>query len=190
MFRSPVLSSTLLITVLIAVASAEVPRKAPDFAVQTGPGKYIWLSEYAGKTVVLGFILTTCPHCQFTTGILNRLHKDYADKGVVVFESAIEPMSSLNIPNFVKQLGVNFTVGYNEQNYAGKFLGKAENEPMMMPQVVIIDSKGMIRAQYAGDDLTFSEGIQETTLRDKLDELTKGQATPKPPAPKLPAKTQ
>jgi peroxiredoxin len=171
---------------LAGAATTEVPRKATDFAIQTAPAKYIWLSDYSGKTVVLGFILTTCPHCQFTTGILNRIHKDYADKGVVVFESAIEPMSSLNIPNFVKQLGVTFTVGYNEQNYAGKFLGKAENEPMMMPQVVIIDSKGMIRAQYAGDDLAFSEGIQETTLRDKLDELTIGQATTKPPARKTP----
>jgi peroxiredoxin len=189
MFRSPVLSSTLLMTALLATG-AEVPRKAPDFAIQTGPRKYIWLSEQTGKTVVLGFILTTCPHCQFTTGILNRIHKDYADKGVVVFESAIEPMSSLNIPNFVKQLGVTFPVGYNEQNYAGKFLGKEENEPMMMPQVVIVDSKGMIRAQYAGDDLTFSEGIQETTLRDRLDELTKGQATTKPPAPKSTVKTR
>jgi hypothetical protein len=65
---------------------------------------------------------------------------------------------------------------------------------MMMPQVVIIDPKGMIRAKFAGDDLTFADSIQETTLRDKLDEIVKGQAAPKkPPVPsakKAPAKTQ
>ncbi|HWE52509.1 MAG TPA: TlpA disulfide reductase family protein [Bryobacteraceae bacterium] len=167
-------------------AAAEVPRKATDFAIQTGPGKYIWVNDFSGKTVVLGFILTTCPHCQFTTGILNRIHKDYADKGVVVLESAIEPMSSLHVPDFLKKFGVSFPVGYDEQNYAGKFLGKAENEPMMMPQVVLIDPSGTIRAQYAGDDLTFTEGIQETTLRDALNEIIKKQAASKPPARKAP----
>ena len=59
-------------------AAGEIPRKAIDCAVQTGPSKYIWLNEYAGKTVILAFILTDCPHCQFTTGILNKVQKDYA----------------------------------------------------------------------------------------------------------------
>ena len=166
---------------------------ATDFAIQTAPEKYIWLSDQAGKTVVIAFILTTCPHCQYTTGILNKIHKDYAGRNVVVFESAIEPMSSLHIADFVKKLGVNFPVGYNEQNYVLKFLGKEENTPMLMPQVVIVDPKGMVRAQYGADDLTFSESIQETTLRDKLDEITKGQAAAKPPVPsvnKSPVKTQ
>ena len=172
----------------LLAAAAELPRKATDFAIQTGPDKYTWLSDLSGKTVVMAFILNTCPHCQFTTGILNRIHKDYADKGVVVLESAIEPMSSLHIPDFVKKLGVTFPVGYNEQNYAGKFLGKEENAPMMMPQVVMIDSKGMVRAQFAGDDTIFAEGIQETTLRDTLDGILKGQAAPKQPANKAPAK--
>lgn len=179
-------------------AAADLPRKAMDFAVQTGPDKYTWLSEYEGKTVVIAFILTTCPHCQFTTGVLTRIHKDYAGKGVVVLESAIEPMSSLHIPDFVKHFGVTFPVGYDEQNYVDKFLGKEENAPMMMPQVVLIDSKGMIRRQFAGDDTVFTEAIQETTLREALDEILKGPAapgstpgsTPRPPAPKAQTKKQ
>jgi thiol-disulfide isomerase/thioredoxin len=183
----------LLTATLCATAfagAAEVPRKATDFAIQTGPEKYIWLSEYAGKTAIVGFILTTCPHCQFTTGILNRIAKDYADRGVVVIESAIEPMSSLNIPAFVKKLSVTFPVGYNEQSYAAKFLGKEEHEPMLMPQIVFIDAKGMIRAQFAGDDPSFAEAIQEGTLRSEVDQLLKEQATSRPPARKAPAKTQ
>jgi peroxiredoxin len=177
----------LLVASLLAPA-AEIPRKAMDFAVQTAPEKYIWLNEYTGKTVVVAFILTTCPHCQFTTGILNRIRNDYAERGVVVVESAIEPMSSLHIPDFVQKLGVSFPVGYNEQSYAAKFLGYPETEPMLMPQVVFIDAKGMIRAQFAGDNPGFAEAVQETTLRSKLDEIIKEQTAAKPPARKLPAK--
>src|ERR1700679_3649707 len=119
---------SFLISVCLASA-AGVPRKATDFAIQTGQDKYTWLNEYAGKTVIVAVILTTCPHCQFTTGILNQIQKDYASRGVQVIPTAIEPMSSLHIPDFVKKLGVIFPVGYDEQNYAGKFLGKEENEP-------------------------------------------------------------
>lgn len=119
------LLSSLLCVAAINAFAADVPRKAPDYAIQTGPEKYIWLSDYAGKTVVLGFILTTCPHCQFTTGILTKLEKEYAPKGVVFLESAIEPMSSLHIADFKKQLNVDFPVGYNEQSYAATFLERA-----------------------------------------------------------------
>jgi cytochrome oxidase Cu insertion factor (SCO1/SenC/PrrC family) len=46
--------------------TSQLPRKAAPFGVQTAPDKYTWLSEYEGKTCVIAFILTTCPHCQFT----------------------------------------------------------------------------------------------------------------------------
>ena len=76
--------------------------------IQTAPEKYVWLSQQSGKTCVLAFILTTCPHCQFTVGLLNKIQKDYADKGVVIIASAIEPMSSLHIPDFMKLLKPQF----------------------------------------------------------------------------------
>lgn len=169
----------------LAIAAGDVPRKAIDFAVQTGPSKYIWLNEYAGKTVILAFILTDCPHCQFTTGILNKIQKDYAGRGVQVIESAIEPMSSLHIPAFVQKMGTTFPVGYDEQTYASKFLGRVEEEPMLMPQVVFINGKGRIQAQFSGDDPGFANPIQENTLRSTLDRILKEtQAAARTPAHK------
>jgi thiol-disulfide isomerase/thioredoxin len=183
------LSSLVLTSCVLSATAAELPRKATDFAVQTAPEKYIWLSEHEGKTVVLAFILTTCPHCQFTTGILNKLEKEYAPKGVIFLESAIEPMSSLHIPDFKKQMGVTFPVGYNEQGYASKFLGGGENDPMLMPQLVIIDGKGMIRSQFSGDDPGFARPVQEATIREAIENAMKGTAPRKvmKPAPAAPA---
>lgn len=164
----------------VSAFAADVPRKAPDYAIQTGPGKYIWLSEFSGKTVVLAFILTTCPHCQFTTGILTKLEKEYAPKGVVFLESAIEPMSSLHIPDFKKALNVDFPVGYNEQSYAATFLGAGPDDPMLMPQMVVIDAKGMISTQFAGDEPGFARPQQEATIRAAIDKALGSGAKPKP----------
>ena len=157
-----------------------VPRKAFDIGIQTGTDKYLWLSEQSGKTVVVAFILTTCPHCQFTVGLLSKIQKDYADKGVLVMATAIEPMSSLHSPEFVKQFKPQFPIGYNEQNYVQKFLGRPDNDPMFMPQLVFVDRNGIIQAQYAGDDPALAKDIQEKSLRDAVEKALKAGAAKKP----------
>ena len=163
----------------------KVPRPATDIGIQTGPEKYIWLSEYKGKTCIVAFILTTCPHCQFTTGILNRIQKDYAARGVQVLASAIEPMSSLHIPDFQKKFSPAFPVGYNEQNYVAKFLALPENAPLFVPQIVMVDTKGIIRVQYDPDSPRLANDVQEKTLREDLDATIKaGQAAPAAPGRK------
>jgi hypothetical protein len=166
----------LICALALGAEEPKVPRPATDIGIQIGPEKYIWLSQYSGKTCILAFILTTCPHCQFTTGILNRIQKDYAGRGVQVIESAIEPMSSLHIPDFEKKTGAVFPVGYNEQSYAAKFLGLPENEPMLVPQIVMVDAKGVIRVQYTGEAPGLREEVQEKTLREDLEKtITEGE---------------
>lgn len=163
----------LILATLTATFAAEpvVPRKAPPLGIQMGPEKYTWLSEYSGRTCVVAFILTTCSHCQFTTGVLNRIQKDYTAQGVQIIASAIEPMSSLNIPDFRKKFTPEFPVGYNEQEYAAKFLGYAETDPMIVPQIVIVDKAGMIRAQIGGDAKEMLAETQEKNLRAALDQV-------------------
>jgi hypothetical protein len=178
----------LFLAVLSCCAFAQepqVPRKATELAIQTAPDKYLWLSQYSGKTCIVAFILTSCPHCQFTTGILNRLQKDYAARNVQVLATAIEPMSSLHLADFQKAFMPAFPVGYNDQSYIAKFLGRGPNDPMMMPQLAFVDRNGIIRAQYAGDDPALSKDIQEKSLREALERTIKeGQATLRSSAPK------
>jgi peroxiredoxin len=197
--NSPVRLISILALLLACVAglplqagSAPVPRKAPAFAVQTAPEKYLWLSDYAGRPVILAFILTDCSHCQYTTGLLSKMQRDYADSGLQVIESAIDTMSALHIPDFLKKLNPPFPVGYNEQNYAAVFLGYGATDPMFAPQIVFIDKTGMIRAQFGGDDPKLLQEVQEKTLRETLDltlkaggqESKKGLTASRPSAPR------
>ena len=55
----------------------QVPRKAENIGIQLAPEKYTWISDYSGKTLIVACILTTCPHCQYTTGVLNHIAKEY-----------------------------------------------------------------------------------------------------------------
>ena len=68
----------LLVLLALYAQAATIPRKAPPFAIQMNDGKQVQLGTYKGKVVVLAFILTTCPHCQAVTRVLNKLQPEYA----------------------------------------------------------------------------------------------------------------
>ena len=158
-------------------AGATVPRPSPDFAISLTDGKQIHPSQYQGKVVVLAFILTYCQHCQFTTQILARLQKDYGPQGLQVIASAIEDMASMAVPDFIKKFQPGFPVGFDQRDYVENYLEHPVMYKLLMPQVVVIDRKGTIRAQFARDDKFFENAEQEKNFRDLLDPLLKeGQA--------------
>jgi peroxiredoxin len=157
---------------LVLAAGGAVPRKAPEFRIQTGPQNYIQLSQYAGRTVLLAFVLTDCSHCQATTKVLNAIQKDYVIRGVQVLESAVDMAAPLRIDAFRRTLQPVFPVGYNRVEEAAKFLGYPPGVPMLMPVIVFIDRYGTIRAQFDGEDKAMKD--QDKNLRLTLDQGMNG----------------
>jgi peroxiredoxin len=178
-FRASVAACWLSIATAFA---AEIPRPAPDFAINLAPNKQIKLSQYRDKTVVLAFILTYCSHCQAVMRGLIKDQTELGSKGLQVVACAIEDMAATAVPGFIRQFQPNFPVGYGTNAEAVKFL---QHPPMMgfyMPALVFIDKTGVIRAQYEGRDEMLKEATQEKTVRDKILEIMNA------PAP-APAKT-
>src|SRR5437016_7762194 len=160
------------------LAAAEIPRKAPEFAINAG-GKQIKLSQYRGKTVVLAMILTYCSHCQAVIRGLIKDQQDLGPKGLQVLATAIDDPAK--VPGFVKQFAPPFPVGYNTQAEAFAF---AQHPPMLipyMPFLIFIDKDGVIRAQYQGRDPMLKLETQEKTVREKILEILN---PPKKPAAK------
>jgi peroxiredoxin len=164
----------ILLCLASTMMAADIPRPSPDFAINMNDGSQIHLSQYQGMVVVLAFILTYCSHCQFTAQILARLQKEYGPQGLQVVASAIDPMSSMKVPDFIKQFQPGYPVGFNEHDAAIQYLQHPIMYRLMMPQLAFIDRKGTIRAQHAGDEETFfNEATQEKNLRDTIEGLLK-----------------
>jgi hypothetical protein len=49
----------LLILATALCFSAQIPRKSPEFVIETGPDKQLLVTQYRGKVLCLVFILTT-----------------------------------------------------------------------------------------------------------------------------------
>jgi peroxiredoxin len=159
-----------------ALAAATIPRQSPEFAIQTMDGKQILLSQYKGKVVVLAFILTYCPHCQKTCGILGQMQKEYGPQGLQILASAIEDMAKMTVPDFIKKFQPPFPVGYDLRDNVYTYLQHPSMLQMMMPNLAFIDRQGVIRSQYAGDDKFINSDDQEKNIRGEIEKLLKPAA--------------
>jgi len=131
------------------------------------------LSQYSGKPVVLAFILTTCSHCQYTTGLLTKLQTEFVSKGLQVLEAAVNGDAAADLPNFIKRFRPNFPVGYiTDVDGVLNFLQHPAAAIPHMPMVAFIDRHGVVRQQYQGADAALSdEATQEQSLRAEIVKL-------------------
>src|SRR4051794_4247883 len=177
-------------TAALAAAAAQIPRPAPDVTINLNGGKKLQLSSYKGKPVVLAFILTTCSHCQATTGMLSRMQGEYGPRGLQVIESAIEQGAEAFVPRFIQNFSTPFPVGFNDVAVAQEFTQHSPMKLMLMPLVVFIDRQGTIVAQYGGGDPEMGEAVQAKTLRTEIEKLLKPAAAPSPATKKATKKTK
>lgn len=158
-----------------AIFAQPAPRTAPELTVVEPSGAKTTLASCKGKVVVLDFIFTTCVHCQAETQMLERLYKEMQPKGLQVLSVAVNDNASVLIPPFVQQFAVPWPVGYAPRETLLKYMGFSEMDLWVVPQIVVIDRKGMIRAQspVKGDPNLQSE----TYMRDLLTKLLAEKAT-------------
>jgi peroxiredoxin len=155
-------------------AQPPMPRKAPELTITESSGKQTLLSSYRGKVVVLAFIFTTCPHCQAACGVLTKLHAELGDKGFQPLAVAFNDNASMLVSSFVQNFHPSFPVGSEIRKRVTDYLQLDDSGkvPWMVPQVVLIDRKGMIVEQSSPKG---TEALQEEgSLRQKITDLLKG----------------
>ena len=165
--------------------AADVPRPAPEFAINMPNGAPpVLLSNYRGKVVVFECLSTTCPHCQHASQLMSRLQTEYGPQGFQALGVAFNDMAHMVVSDFVRDFKVNYPVGYSERANVYSLLQMDPNMGLHVPQILIIDRKGVIRHQSLprGDVSSATEAF----LRQNIEALLKesGAAPAKRPIKK------
>jgi peroxiredoxin len=166
---------TLLLALgaLPSVATAPVPRASPELSFLDLSGNEVLLSTWRGKVVLLEFLLTNCPHCSRVAQTVDQIHRDLSPRGFQAVGIAIENgIRTPAVTDFAQELKIAFPVRYTSSDKVDRFLGRVGMERFQVPQLVLIDREGVIRAQSrpAGETLLESPAYLRKSIEALLEE--------------------
>ena len=174
-----------LALVLIASGSASPstgpPRKSPEFAIHEPSGKTTMLSSLNGKVVVMEFLFIRSEHCLRVAKMLNTLHGELGPRGFqpvgITFDPPNGNTGAQLVSYMVDYFKLTYPIGYSAKADVDTYLSRSGNQTLNIPQIVVIDRTGMIRATSGGpggDPKLEDENSLRNLINDLLEE---GKAT-------------
>jgi peroxiredoxin len=166
-----------LVTSVFALPTVTVLRKSPEFTIADSSGKTTQLSSFKGKVVVMEFLFIKSEHCMRVATTLNKLNSELGPRGFQAVGIAFDPPNTPGsgaqlLPALVNYLKLTYPMGYASKDAVDSYLGRSGNEILNIPQVVVIDRAGMIRATSGGrgGDPALED---ENSLRNLIEGLLK-----------------
>lgn len=160
-----------------AFAQPQVPRVAANLRIVDSSGKPFELLKNRGKVVLMQFLYTTCSHCQATARMLSKLQSEMGSSGLQVLGVAFNPDAQGRpdvIADFLMTNGIQFPVGAASPETVMNYLGISIMERFVVPQILVVDREGVIRAHSAS--LGTPELQDESYLRKLLGSLLQQDA--------------
>ena len=117
---------------------------APDFTLQDISGKKVRLADLKGRVVMLEFWATWCPPCRAEIPAVERLHREYGDKGLTVLAITLDEGGWDEVKAFIAESKISYTVLKGTEDVS------AEYKIRLIPATFLIDKEGNIRKQYMG----------------------------------------
>jgi len=144
----------------VFAASSLLRKTAPEF-VRTGLNhQRVDLKAYRGKVVLLDFWATWCAPCQVEMPRFATWQSQYGPRGLQVIGISMDddPADALRV---VRKLRLNYPVAMGDEK-----LGELYGGVLGLPLTFLIDSKGVVRAEFQGEtDLNVMEKQLQALLQ-------------------------
>lgn len=126
---------------------AELPFSGPfpEFVLETPEGEIVDSSLLTGKVAVVNFWASWCAPCREEMPVLERLHSDYADRGLVVLGVNEDPENEAAIAEQLEDLAISYPI----------VLGDGELEIALggvfqIPTTYLLDRRGNVVNRHIG----------------------------------------
>lgn len=119
------------------------------------------LSRYHGKVVVVDFWASWCKPCRESVPWLNRLHRQYADRGLVIIGVNVDAQDA-DAQRFLRDVPIDFEIVYDSKGELAKRFGVRG-----MPSTFVFDRSGKQVQTHLGFRLA-KRDEHESSLRELL----------------------
>ncbi len=128
-----------------------VGTQAPDFSLRTATGATVRLSDFRGRTVLLEFFATWCPHCQAEVRHLEQMAAAVASQGVTFLSVNADSEDAASLYAFDRFFRVPWPTLLDPGTPPGNFNKAGGAGPVtqafgvaLYPTFYIIDSQGRV----------------------------------------------
>src|SRR5216684_7524675 len=143
--RGLALMILVLGTAFIFAACTRKPARTGGWALENK--QHATLADYKGKVVVLDFYATWCEPCRAETPRLVELQKQFQQQGLQVVGLNVGGADDRDqVPGFAKEFGIQYPLGFPDDEYADSFLGDNQN----IPQSFVFDREGKLVKRFVG----------------------------------------
>src|SRR5262249_30560779 len=118
----------------------------PELPTLRSGGAQTHLSNFRGRPGLLVMFLSGCHSCEDNAQALERLHREFLQKGLVVLGVAVDP-DEKTTADFVKRHQLTFLV---MQDLSGAAAREVYHS-WKMPEAYLIDASGRVDAVYVGN---------------------------------------
>lgn len=153
---------SLVALIVASGAQAALPAvgsAAPDFALKSGSGRNIRLSELRGQVVLINFWASWCGPCRQELPQLEKLQQRYRRAGFTLLAISIDD-NRKNADAMLGKLGVKLAPLYDTEKRAAK-----RYDVDTMPATLIVDRDGRVRYVHrgyrSGYELKYDQQVRE-----------------------------
>ena len=150
-----------------------------DFTLPSATdSRLIHLSDFSGKVVLINFWRTSCSDSRREAPKLVSLYRKYHEQGMEIVGVSDDTSDSVaQIPTYIKQYGITWTIGLNDQ---GEFMREVYKpvDPGGTPSNFLVSRSGEVTA--LGKDLN------DESWRKLESAVTRALADPAPKHPTIP----
>ncbi len=145
MFKKPAFFLIVFALLLSCTNRSERTSNAAfDFMLQDMNGKNVKLADFKGKPVLIDFWATWCPPCRDAIPEIEKLHKSYSGRGLVVLGISLDEGGWDDVKSFITAHGMTYPVLKGTEEVATQY------QVRTIPMLVIVDKEGKIYKRYLG----------------------------------------
>jgi peroxiredoxin len=159
-------------TTLLAPSKSVLPvgAAAPDFSLSTARGKKVSLADYRGRTILLEFFATWCPHCQAEAQHLVRLYESLPHDSFAFLSVNADSEDPASLYAFESYFHISWPALLDPGTPAGSYKQAGGAGPVtraygvgLYPTFYIIDAKGRVawRNDREQPDMLLSQKLHD-----------------------------